>query len=479
MEILALCRSFFDTLNSDNVRYCHWKSNTHLDKALRGETDLDILVHLDDKCKFDKACEEFDFKIVLSPSEKRFPGMTDYLGFDPETGCFVHLHVHLKLILGQKYIKNYHLPLERFVFEHLTIKDGVKIPIPALELLLLIIRAHMKMDLLSLVKLIIRSLQGQYYCPFPEAIEKEFNELIGTCSMSELKDILIKSNLPLSVLLVYDFIEKFSSKEYKWHEIINTEIQVFKALKLFKREYGIMPYLKYCQFCFVQLPGVNRVFPQKKKTIPTRGKIFSLVGADGSGKSTLYAALTKWLTWKLSVKGYYYGIPKNFFVATLDYGNQVTKKLRLHFFSSMLANILWVYVARNRYKIFQTSTKNASDGEVVLTDRFPLKDFITMKEPMDGARLKRQQTKIGQYFSRIESDYYTKIQNPNCLLVLQVELDELRRRKTDLSLETHAAKAVAINEIQETKTRVLIDANQPYVDVELEIKRAIWEYLWP
>jgi len=63
------------------------------------------------------------------------------------------------------------------------------------------------------------------------------------------------------------------------------------------------------------------------------------------------------------------------------------------------------------------------------------------------------------------------------MFVLQVDIDELRRRKTDLDLSTHKLKANAVNAIKGNEHIVLINANKPYADVQLELKRRIWEFL--
>ena len=100
--MLEICRSFFNHLNSNNIRYCHWKSNVRLEQALEGKTDLDILVHPDDRGKLETGVTIFDIKRVLSHRLKRVPDIEDYLGFDHDTGRMIHLHVHFQLILGQK-----------------------------------------------------------------------------------------------------------------------------------------------------------------------------------------------------------------------------------------------------------------------------------------------------------------------------------------------------------------------------------------
>ena len=95
---LNICIVFFNRLSDEDVSYCHWKSNANIDKSLAGKTDFDLLVSETERKKFENILNELNFKQVLSPPEKQFPGVEDYLGFDEETGGLCHLHIHYKLL---------------------------------------------------------------------------------------------------------------------------------------------------------------------------------------------------------------------------------------------------------------------------------------------------------------------------------------------------------------------------------------------
>jgi hypothetical protein len=198
--MLELCRRFFDRLNQDGVRYCQWKSNSHLEAGLAGKTDLDLLVHPDDQAAFEAALASCDFKTILSPPSKRFPGFEDYLGFDVATGGFVHVHLHYSLIMGRKYIKDLHLPLEALYFANLTRKLGVNIPCAELELIMLIMRAHLKTDYLSVVKHAIKGAMGAKYTAFPPDIENELSNLITTSDMDRVVKLLENPPAPTAAL---------------------------------------------------------------------------------------------------------------------------------------------------------------------------------------------------------------------------------------------------------------------------------------
>ena len=119
---------------------------------IRGLTDLDLLVDPSHGQQFRLILHQHNIKPIVSP-DRPHPAIEDYLGFDPDTGCLYHLHVHYQLVLGEHFVKNYHLPLEEAFWNSAQIWQGlVKIPTPELELVVLAIRALLKYRDRDLVK---------------------------------------------------------------------------------------------------------------------------------------------------------------------------------------------------------------------------------------------------------------------------------------------------------------------------------------
>jgi thymidylate kinase len=475
--MLEINKIFFEHLNTLNVRYCHWKSNEHLDRALAGKTDLDVLVHQSDKIVFEKALQKFQFKKVLSPPDKQFPHLEDYLGFDYTSGAFTHLHVHYQLILGQKYIKNHHLPIEDLVFNNLITKDNVFIPCPELELILLVIRAHMKVDLLSLAKHAVKDLTPQRYTALPSDIENELNTLATNRDSNKLNLLLSQSKLPIPEDFIDKFINRLLDGKLRFYHLYIGHLKILHALKEFRRNKSSIIYIKYLKHFSAELPLIRSLRITKRKTLPGSGRIISIVGADGSGKSTLVNDIAEWLSWKLFVKRYYYGIPKNIISNAAYFFIRNFNRVRLTIFADIVEGLYWLYVARVRRSISISSKKDSRDGKVIITDRYPLNHFRTMPEPMDGPRLRNNTTFIGRFFSEREAKMYDEIETPDRIIVLQADIDELRKRKADLSLDTHKLKAAFVNSLQESDTIVLVDANKPYEEVLLQAKRLIWDIL--
>lgn len=157
---LALIVSLFQTLNEREIKYCHWKSNCNLEKSMGGLTDLDLLVDRNHSLRFRELLCQHDFKPVLSHPLRQYPAIEDYLGFDRDSGRLVHLHVHYQLILGEQFVKNYHLPLERSFLECTDICLGVKVPAPELEIIVLVVRALLKYRDRDFVRSILSARHG-------------------------------------------------------------------------------------------------------------------------------------------------------------------------------------------------------------------------------------------------------------------------------------------------------------------------------
>lgn len=475
--MLDICRSFFARLNASGIRYCHWKSNIRLKEALAGKTDLDILVHESDRDAFESVLDTYRFKKILSPAEKTFPGMEDYIGFDDRTGRLIHLHLHYKLVVGPQQLKNYHLPIEAVVFDNLILANGIPVPCPEMELILLVIRAHMKLDVASMLKHIVKDIMHRPYVPFPSDIEKELTVLVARADYGKLNDILIRSGLPLSGDIFTGFMKAFSQRGLRARYVIETRALIFSTLKDFRYSKGMSIYLKYVYRTFRNMPLLRNAYTQRKKILPGTGKIFSLVGADGSGKTTLLADLVGWLSWKLSVDKVYYGIPKSPIVKFLTLMTRFFRKIRFNVLVEIINGCFWVYVAWKRKKVYRKTLLGRKGGRIIITDRFPLKTFYSMREPMDGPRLMWEEHKALSRFSKIEAGYYKEIQMPDMVFVLQVPLDELRNRKKDITVEEHKKKSEAVNKVEASSAVCLVDADRPYSDVLLEIKRKIWASL--
>ena len=125
---------------------------------------------------------------------------------------------------------------------------------------------------------------------------------------------------------------------------------------------------------------------------------------------------------------------------------------------------------------WRISSKSIHKGNVYIIDRFPLKNFDNMSEPMDRPRIKKL-NKVSNWYSSLEESFYKEIPQPDKIFVLRADIDTLRSRKTDIPMNKHIEKAGAINKIEEDEDTIIIDATMPYEVVLMQVKTKIWEIL--
>src|SRR5690349_4015705 len=113
--ITAESAALLADLQQENIRFAHWKGNTHLQASLQGKTDMDILVHPNDRLLFEMILKKRQYKKLQSRSWNAYPHMEDWLGFDYATGVLLHIHTHYDLVNGITPGKYLQLPwLEQF-----------------------------------------------------------------------------------------------------------------------------------------------------------------------------------------------------------------------------------------------------------------------------------------------------------------------------------------------------------------------------
>ena len=481
---LGVCERFFEHLNRENFRYCHWKSNEHLPEALAGETDLDLLFASDERTRLPRLLDALDFKRICSPAEKRYPGMEDYLGFDEESGALVHLHVHYALILGRQHQKNHHLPIESAVLDCVRTLGMVRVPSAEMEMLLLVIRANMKLSLFRL----LRRWRRPGISLLPKAIVREFHFLARDWDEERFSSVVRDSGLPLPEPQLRAFVSGVLDRSLTTRDLYRNRAAVFRSLRGFRRSHPALAAVRGLRGQFFRSRLAKRLAP-RKKTLPGRGPLVALVGADGAGKTALSGDLRAWLSWKLLAPPAYFGIPKQ--ARTYRALRWATARLRSprlsaegRPFRSLAARLgqrfraaQWLFVARRRLSEYHRVQRLAERGAVVVADRYPLDVFHSMEEPMDGPRIRRELGDAAARSAAREEALYARIGAPSRVWVLRTGLETLRARKSGLDPVAHERKVSAVNAIESTEIFAVVDGERRYEEVLLDLKRRLWSLL--
>lgn len=288
-------------LDDADVRYCHWKTNGHLEAALEGLRDLNLLIDRASVRTATRVLGEQGFRRFATPSAAAYVGIEDYLAVDAFTGRLVHLHLYWQLTLGEPFLEGYRLPWEeRMLAGRRLDRDGdIYVADPQVELLLLLVRAALELRTRDR----LRALSGGL--PVNGEFLRELRWLQAHIDPCHLHDV------------AGDLVGKVAAARV---DALAERAPTTADLRALRRE--VRPPLARCR---TLAPGEaarrrwrregrallgrvlrrsGRVGPSLapwRRTVPQGGIIVAVLGAEGSCDSTLARDLGRWLGRKVDV----------------------------------------------------------------------------------------------------------------------------------------------------------------------------------
>lgn len=441
---------FFEQLNETGIAYCQFKSTEHLNASFDGKTDFDLLVSPQDASRFNQLLFQWGFKQRYAHKDSLYPGTENYLWYDVVNQQMHHLHVHYRLIFGEKGFKNYRWKVESDFIENAILHPDYPLKIAPLylELPLLIIRSILKH-------------RNNIDKKLPDDLTRELMYLISQLPDGRLAGIAVSNDL---YGLMQTFVDEFNADTLSPMTLNDYKTQLMPLLKCWQR---------YTDEELSTFVNTSVDSAKLSRWLSNSGCQIAIIGADGAGKSTLVSDCEKWLNYKLEAKQFYLGQNKAL-------TQQASKQSLLSsvFLAKKKPNQHILY-AQHRKEMLLAGQSFASAGGVALYDRYPLKEFHTMPLPMDGPRLKEDETgyQEEQQIYQLLPDY------PDLLIVLKVDEAVAVKRKPENTEGRPRVilhdKIEAINQLCENPPEycnlVVIDANQPYSDVEKHVKSIIWD----
>lgn len=460
--------NIFNYLNKEKINYCQWKSTANLNKSFDGKTDFDLLIDRKDSDKLILLLIQKGFKRRQSTYNKTYHSMEDYIGFDEITGKLIHFHLHYTLIMGKRFKKNYSLPLEKLILETAIIdkKFSIRIIKPEIEIILLIIRALIKTKInRSLILMMI--MQRNY---LPQNITDEINYLMQIVDLVE-----VRKNCKLYFQGFNDYLELLISCPINEINLLQffkikkkVEIELSKFNRFNKKKVNLDLHIR-------QLSAKN-----SRSYINTGGLSIAFIGADGSGKSTISKDIAKWLSWKLSIKRIYMGIPqKHRLYIIIGYLVNITYKLNLQKMEQYFQNLRWLFISNYRKKKYEQSIRFKNQGYIVILDRYPLTYFNQMEKPMDGARINSNYR-----LSKKENMNYKVISEPDEIICMRVTFEQSVNRKVEH--KNHFTQNLLKKKIEAIESFILankksgikiINSDKDIKAKTLEIKKIIWNII--
>lgn len=485
-----------DELAETRIAYCQWKSNLRLPKALSGLTDLDLLIAPQQAPAFREIAGRHRLKALAPPPDAAYPGIEHYLGMDEGSGRLFHLHVHYKLVLGEQYVKNYRLPIERHFLGSTRSMHGVPIPEARLELLVLAARALLKYRARDGLKDIL----GIRTPGVRAEIRTEIEWLLGQTSINEVQEAAraLGEVVPAGPICAFlDIVDRAPRSGYR---LLRLKRELRRSMRGFQRQSRVLAGVEYFHTAWKR-----RTLRELRMTLAQGGAMVALVGADGSGKSTLARALARWLRWKLDVRIYYMGSKapslrsRGLYLAfralrrghrslsrKLGSGWSITRAtaaardtvLALHHLS-----IGW-----DRARRYREAQRDAQAGRVIIFDRFPVEALATGREyrMLDGPQISEtlgdSAGPLARRLARAEERMYKRFRMPDHVVVLDVDSVVSSRRKPDHDSQVLVLKSRAVLELaalgrSNGVSVIEIDATRPLDSVLLDVKKRLWDVL--
>ena len=396
-------------------------------------------------------------------------------------------------MLGEQFVKNYCLPLEDQFLDSAQLIDGVRLPPPELEIIVLSLRILLKYRDRDVVKDLIRYRTAGISPQFV----RELQWLLGRTSRERIADVLAGISHVVPADLILTFLGLAMSGREAGLMLYRLRSRVRNALRPYQRHDRAAASASY--FREIWRRQVSRRFrPAPGMTLPDRGLSIALVGADGSGKTTLCGMLEKWLSWRMDVHSYYLGSKKPSRLSSWLYmafrmsrrgetelGKQsgpaswVVRPL-----AAMRRFFLYAHslsIAHDRYNRYVQGKEKAWHGSIVIFDRFPY------RFPLDGPEIRHKangdQGGLVDYFAGREERLYERFAPADHTILLNVTPQVSQQRKPDHTLETIWMKDGSVQELQSelsdkgASNWTRQNADLPLEEVLLQLKRKIWALL--
>lgn len=481
---LALCAA----LKRAGVQFVHWKSNDHLAEALAGETDIDMFVRPGDRLVFEAAMKELGGLKIISQPWGRYPEIEDWLILDPETGKFLHIHLHYALMTGLKRVKHLRLPWSDSLLSHVRYdaRSGWPIPTAEMELVILLVRIWAKMPPWRRV-LSLR---------IPSHIRRELDWLRGSASPEDLGTLLGELFPAVDPAPVLRLLQ---AGPLGTRDVTDVARMLYSQLGAnFRMPWAVALGLAAWRNSYMACAKALRMIrPEVRtgKTLVGPGLMIALVGSDGAGKSTLGKEITRWLRFKLDVHNYYMGSGDGG-THLIDWTRRAIRALvkavnrkrssgqpklpkagksRSSSFGAKLVELYQLILMRHKIRMLRVGRRLADGGSLVLTDRYPQTQVAGI---CDGPKL---QSGAGFVWAAAqEAGLYAQARSlgPDILLKLKISPAIAHQRKSDHDLSVIERKCRIIDELEFPQSKVVvIDAAAPFNEVLLAAKAAIWAHI--
>lgn len=381
----------FFYLNKKKIKYVVWKNSNLIDKFFEGKENLDILIDYNED-ELDKILSSFkwvEFK-NLTINHKKIKHY--YLLMQDR---ILHIHLYFDLITGDSLSKDYIFDKD-VLFEHFFYDKKYNIKILNYDI----------QKFLFFVRLIIKNSSIFGYLLYRKQIDYYQQEFIFLNQSS--KKI---SNIYFLPSKLINMINKHSSDEIFIPSFIELfiyclKIRKYRRINFLHKNYIIL-------IAIIKNIFLKKIF--KRKMTLKNSKIISIVGPDGSGKSTLIKYLYDYFNFT-NVRIYNIAKPypiiiiklvilyKNFFINKNQFIDK-KKNIDLNNKNTIFFLLKSVILSFLRYRISIKMKKDLNKGYLIFCNRY----ISVNLGDINGPRIITKNNFLETLFGSIEKYFYKKI----------------------------------------------------------------------
>ncbi len=477
-------------LETRNISYCHWKSNYHLEYALTGKEDFDVLIAFQDFPVFIEILMSNGFKAAESITSKKQPGVFHFLGNDDATGTLINIHTFAWILTGDHFLKSWNFPFGDMLLSETRYVRGVKTPVASSELIVFVIRHMIK-----------HTTPVDFYMGMKHVPDnaEEYRWLMQDLDIDE------------SVSKLAHYFPEISSADFHaarellpqdghWLEKIRLGFKFRKAINKYLRFGPIKQYLM--TFIALSKMAINK-FAKKQKHMhmQTGGKIIAFVGPQATGKSTLASSVQTWLGQELSVECIHAGKPPSTLLTWLP--NNLIPLARKIFTGYATVNIekqaedneqhdyplifivRKVILAHDRHRLLRRAYRQSRNGMIFISDRYPSDEIGAI----DGATfrdesIKQQRSYLKRMLMRLERKIYRDICPPDLVLQLTVSVDKaVLRNKMRNKDSDQTTEYVQMRHSMKYTPRfhrcpvIEISTDRDFQETLIDVKQHVWKHI--
>jgi hypothetical protein len=484
---LDLVVSLRDELRDAAVRYCHWKSNDMLGRSATGENDLDLLVHRHDAQRFERVMSRLGFQHAVAPGGREHPGVSHHYALDEASGRFVHIHAHVRLVLGDDTTKNVRLPVEDAYLASRRHDEPFPVPAPEFELAVFVVRMILKHATWDAVAI------GKGRLGANE--RRELDWLLGRADPGATREVVRIHLAGIGVALWEDCLAAIQPGV-----ALPTRLAVGRRLLR-----ALRPHARRSAPVDVSLRVLRRGAWGSKRYLlrrPTRkrlarsGATVAVVGGDGSGKSTAVDGLEAWLSGPFVVRRVHLGKPTPSLL-TLAVKGPMYLARGAGLLPSAWASVdprtavpedfpgnawaLWhLFTARDRVRAYHRARRCADSGGIAVSDRWPLEQITLMDGPRTTWTLRHPEefSSLTRWIARREKRLYGHIARPDVLVVLRLDPEVAVARRSEEDGGPVRLRNAEVRDADWSGTgAVLVDASMPADEVLAAVRRIVWDGL--